>query len=173
MTAATVQGATNAEAVIEGSGRAAWFALWVLVAATLFGFVDRQVLALVAEPMAKDLKLQDSHLGVIQGLGFAIFGLIATYPLGCLADRFDRRMVLGGCVVVWAVDTAACGLVDSCVPLLIATLALAAGEAGLVPIVYAAIPDLFQGRQRISANQIFYVASILGGRPDCSSVAPP
>jgi MFS family permease len=147
----------------ERSGRAAWFALWVLVAATLFAFVDRQVLALVAEPMAKDLKLQDSQLGVIQGLGFAIFGLIATYPLGWLSDRFDRRLVLGGCVVVWAAGTAACGLVDSYVPLLMATLAIAAGEAGLVPIVYAAIPDLFQGRQRVSANQIFYVASILGG----------
>jgi predicted MFS family arabinose efflux permease len=147
----------------EHAGGAAWFALWVLVAATLFAFVDRQVLALVSEPMARDMKLQDSQLGVIQGLGFAIFGLIATYPFGWLADRYDRRVVLGACVLIWALGTAACGLVNSYVALLLATLAIAAGEAGLVPIVYAAIPDIFHGRERLRANQIFYVASILGG----------
>jgi predicted MFS family arabinose efflux permease len=145
------------------AGRMAWFSLWVLVAATLFAFVDRQVLALVAEPMARELELKDSQLGIVQGLGFAIFGLVATYPIGWLADRLDRRIVLAGCVSVWAAGTAACGMADTFVQLLVATLAIAAGEAGLVPIVYAAIPDMFHGRQRISANQIFYVATILGG----------
>jgi MFS family permease len=133
-----------------------------MVGATLFAFVDRQVFALVAAPMVRDLHLTDSQLGMIQGLGFALFGLVATYPLGWLCDRIDRRIVLAGCIAVWAGGTAACGLVNSFGPLLAASMAVAAGEAGLVPIVYAAIPDLFRGRDRVSANQIFYVATILG-----------
>ena len=74
--------------VREGrTGAAAWWALGVLVAISLFAFIDRQALSLVAAPLAADLKLSDTQLGALQGLGLAIFATF-TYPLGWLADRF-------------------------------------------------------------------------------------
>jgi MFS-type transporter involved in bile tolerance (Atg22 family) len=120
------------------------------------------VLSLVAAPLAADLKLSNTQLGEIQGLGLAIFATLFTYPLGWLADRFDRRAVLGFCILVWAGGTAACGFAQSFVQLLLATVAVSAGEAGLVPLVLSAIPDLFEGRERTTANLVYYVASGLG-----------
>ena len=158
--------ASLGESVDSTNGRAgpgAWFTLWVLVLVTLFAFADRQMLALVTAPLAISLKLSDGNLGVIQGLGSAVFAMIAVYPLGWLSDRYDRRVVLGSCVLVWAVGTAACGLANSYHGLFLAVLAISAGEAVLPPLSYSAIPDLFQGRQRVAANQVFYVASILSG----------
>jgi cyclophilin family peptidyl-prolyl cis-trans isomerase/predicted MFS family arabinose efflux permease len=142
--------------------RAAWFTLGVIVATLLFGFVDRQVLSLVAAPMSESLSLTDSQLGMVQGLAFSLFSVLFVYPIGMLADRFDRRLVLTGCIAVWAAGTAACGLAGNFEELFLAAMAIAAGEAGLPALAYSAVPELFPGRQRITANFIFFFASILG-----------
>jgi MFS family permease len=146
----------------EGAGPGAWWSLAVLVAVNLFAFVDRQMLSLVAAPLAASLGLSNTQLGELQGLGLTVFATIFTYPLGWLADRFDRRLVLACCIVVWAAGTAACGLARGFMPLFLATVAVGAGEAGLAPLILAAIPDLFEGRERTTANLVYYVASGLG-----------
>lgn len=140
---------------------AAWYTLWVLVLAALFSVVDREILALLTDPVSKSLGLHDSQIGFIQGMGSATFAMVATYPLGWLTDRVDRRLVLSGCILAWAVGTAGCGLSGNFWGLFAAVLAISAGEAGLPSLSYSAIPDLFEGRQRITANQIFYVAIML------------
>lgn len=145
----------------DASERGAWFTLWVLVVVCLFSFVDRQVIALMTEQVARSLALRDTQIGLIQGLGSATFAMLATYPLGWLTDRFDRRLVLGGCIVVWSAGTAACGLAQGFWSLSFAVLAICAGEAGLPALAYSAIPDLFAGRRRLLANQVFYIAMIL------------
>lgn len=153
---------TDEEAAIHQAARpGAWFALWVLVAIALFAFVDRQVLALLTEQVSKSLNLRDTQIGLIQGLGSASFAMLATYPLGWVTDRFDRRIVLGGCVIVWSLGTAACGLAQGFWSLFGAVIAITAGEAGLPALAYSAIPDLFDEKRRVLANQVFYIAMIL------------
>lgn len=146
----------------RAAGVAAWWTLAVLIAITLFAFMDRQMLSLVAAPLAADLKLSNTELGELQGLGLTLFATFFTYPLGWLADRFDRRATLGFSLVVWAVGTGACGFAAGFGQLFLATVAIAAGEAGLAPLILSAIPDLFEGRQRTAANLVYYVASGLG-----------
>lgn len=146
----------------QRAGAAAWWSLGVLVAINLFAFIDRQMLSLVAAPLAADLKLSNTQLGELQGLGLTVFAVFFTYPLGWLADRFDRRAVLGICVLVWAGGTAGCGFAAGFAQLFLATVAIAAGEAGLSPLILSAIPDLFDGRERTTANLVYYVAVGLG-----------
>jgi MFS family permease len=146
----------------EAAPGSAWFALSVFVLATVFGFVDRQIISLLAEPIRHALNLSDTQLGLVQGLGFTIFTTLLIYPLGVMADRYDRRLVLSLCVIVWSLGTAACGLTRNFPELLLATTAIAAGESGLMPIIYSALPDIFPYQQRVLANRIFYLAGIFG-----------
>ena len=146
----------------QRAGAAAWWSLAVLVVISLFAFIDRQMLSLVAAPLAADLKLSNTQLGELQGFGLTVFATFFTYPLGWLADRSDRRAVLGACLLVWAGGTAACGFASGFIQLFLATVAIAAGEAGLAPLILSAIPDLFEGRARTTANLVYYVASGLG-----------
>ncbi|MDB5716110.1 MAG: transporter, partial [Sphingomonadales bacterium] len=139
----------------------AWFALWVLVLVSLFSFVDLRVLSLLTIDVATSLHLRDTEIGIVLGLGSAVFALLATYPLGWMTDRLDRRIVLSGCILVWSAGTAACGFASGFWTLFAAVLAMMAAEAGLPAVAYSAIPDLFAGRSRVSANQVFYVAMIL------------
>src|SRR5690606_2616548 len=134
----------------------AWYALAILSTTVLYAVMDRQVLILLAQPLKVALNLSDTQIGSLQGVGAALFGAIAVFPLGWLADRMDRRILLALCILVWTVAIAACGLANSYWSLLFFVALLAAGEAGLSPIVFSLIPDLFPERQRMTANFIYY-----------------
>lgn len=139
-----------------------WYTLMAMLLVTLFGFVDRQLLVIAAAPLQKSLQLSDTQLGMVQGLAFAVFTIVAVYPIAWAADRFDRRIVLGGCTLLWAIGTAACGLAQDFTQLFLAAVAIAAGEAALGPITMSVVPDLFLGRKRALANGINYVSSYVG-----------
>lgn len=139
-----------------------WYTLAALLIVALFAFVDRQLLTLAAPLLSKSLHLSDTELGTVQGLAFAIFTVVAVYPLAWAADRYDRRYVLGFCVLIWTAGTVACGLAQNFPQLFAAAVAIAAGEAGLAPITMSIVPDLFHGRKRALANGINYFAAYIG-----------
>ncbi len=141
------------------SSSAAWYALGVLTLITLFAFVDRGVLVLQAEVIRKSMGLSDTQLGFLQGTGVAIFAALAAYPLGWLADRFDRRWVLAGCLLLWSAAVVGSGLAQSYEALVLTSALVGAGEAGLVPIVYALIPELFSEKKRQIANSVYSLAT--------------
>ncbi|MFM0662958.1 MFS transporter [Paraburkholderia sediminicola] len=140
----------------------AWYALFVLVLAAVMSYVDREVLVLMAEPMKRAFNLTDARLGLLQGGGVALFAGIAALPIGWLADRFDRRIILVVCVCVWSTATAFCGLASNFPQLFAASIGLGIGEGALVPVVYGLIPELFPPTQRVFANALFAIAVSLG-----------
>jgi len=141
----------------------AWYALAILILTTIFAFVDRQILNLVFPSLQQSLQLSDLQLGALQGLGMAIFASAASYPMGWLADRYGRRLILVAGIIIWSLSTAACAYQTSFMGLFIATIGIAVGEAGLMPIIFAMIPDIFRTRHRSTANFIYFAATILGG----------
>lgn len=141
---------------------AAWYALSVMVFAAVMSFVDREVLILMAEPLKGAFNLTDAKLGLLQGVGVALFAGIATLPIGWLADRFDRRIILVACVCVWSAATAFCGLASNFSEMFAASIGLGIGEGALVPVVYGMIPELFPPRKRVLANAVFAIATSLG-----------
>lgn len=153
--------ATDARQAPNGT-RWAWYGLAVLLMTTLFAFVVRQMLSLIAPSLQTSLGFTDLQLGMLQGLGMAVFASVASYPMGWLADRFGRRLLLALGVACWSLATALFAFQDSFGGLFAATIGIAIGEAGLAPIVFALIPDLFPEKQRNTANFIFYGGSLLG-----------
>ncbi len=150
----------------EPDGRAplsAWYALAVLVLTTVFAFVDRQILNLVMPSLQKSLGFSDLQLGALQGLGLAIFASVASYPMGWLADRYGRRLILVVGIIIWSIATAACAFQTTFTGLFVASIGIAIGEAGLMPIIFAMIPDLFRSGQRNIANFVYFASTILGG----------
>ncbi len=141
----------------------AWLGLAVLILAAVLGWVDRMVFSLLAEPVRQSMALSDAQLGLLQGAGFALFAGIATLPLGWLGDRFDRRLVLAACVLLWSAATAMRGTAHSYAMLFVASIGLGVGEAGLAPLVYSLIPEMFPRAQRSLANTLFAFVSIAGG----------
>ncbi len=140
----------------------AWYGLAVLLMTTLHALMVRQMLNLIAPSLQSSLHISDMQIGILQGLGMAIFACIASFPMGWLADKFGRRLVLATGVCVWSLATFLCAFQHSFGGLFVSTVGIAVGEAGLAPIVYAMIPDLFPERKRNTANLIFYAGFMLG-----------
>ncbi|ALH79664.1 MFS transporter [Sphingopyxis macrogoltabida] len=161
-----IAAATEAGDHAAGAGAkapaSAWYALAILIGTTLFAFVDRQIINLIAPSLQRDLGISDLQLGMLQGLGFAFFASLAAYPIGWLSDRFGRRLVLGCCIMVWSISTAACAFQTSFTGIFAAAAGIAIGEAALTPVIFSMLPDLFPERQRNTANFIFFAVALLG-----------
>jgi len=140
-----------------------WIGLLILSLVGFLGFLNQQLLALLLDPVKRDLLLSDTQIGLLNGLGIAVFYAIAAIPLGWLADRYDRRLVLGLCMVVWSLATASCGLAMSYVGYSVGAIAMAMGEAAMIPIIYAMIPTIFSDKERLTANTIVYAIIIVAG----------
>lgn len=155
--AAPVALSTNEKAPIS-----AWYALAVLIMSTVLGGVDKLILNLQLEPIRISLSLTDTQIGLLQGAGLALFAGLATLPLGWLSDRYDRRVVLAACVVLWSAATGLRGTAETYGVLFIASIGLGVGEAGLTPITNSLIPDLFSRAQRVLANTVYALSTIFG-----------
>src|SRR6185437_14166855 len=112
----------------------AWYGLAALVLATVFAQMDRQILMLVAQPLKQALDLSDTQIGAINGIALSLVAMLATFPLGWLADRVDRRRLLALCIIIWSIFTAACGFARNFPQLFTCSMGIAVGEAVLGPI---------------------------------------
>lgn len=146
----------------DGVGALAWYGLAVLLTANFYGLVVRQMLNLIAPGLQSSFGFSDLQLGTLQGLGMAVFACVASYPMGWLADRYGRRLLLTIGVGIWSLSTVLYAFQDSFGGLFAGTVGIAIGEAGLIPIIYAMIPDLFPEHRRNTANLIFYGGSLFG-----------
>lgn len=145
----------------ERAPTGAWVSLLVLIALGLYTYMDRQIFGLQAEPLRKALGLTDLQFGLLQGVSVALFAAVVGYPIAWLSDRFDRRTVLAGCIATWSLAVGACGLARDFNELFVTSALVGAAEAGLLPIAYALIPELFRGGQRQLANSLFIVTGRL------------
>ena len=81
----------SSESPPEVGGPYAYYVLGVLFVVYIFNFIDRQILAILLEPIKQDLQISDTALGFLTGFAFAIFYTVAGIPLARLADRWVRR----------------------------------------------------------------------------------
>jgi MFS family permease len=100
---------------------------------------------------------------MLQGIGLALISVITTYPIAALADRYDRRVVMAVCILVWSIAVVACGLSPNFMWLFIFASLVGIGEAGATPASYAVVGDLFPHSQRPIANSVIAIGGRLGG----------
>jgi len=137
--------------------------LSLLLLATIFNYVDRQILPLLQELVKADMALSDSQLGLITGPAFAIFYAISGLPIARLAERFNRVTLMGGVVALWSGMTALCGAAMNVPMLMAARFGVGLGEGGCVPVSHSLMSDTFSARQRGFAMSILSTAQPIAG----------
>lgn len=142
--------------------RTGWYVVGVLTLAYLLSFLDRQILALLVEPIRRDMGLSDTQVSLLLGLAFAIFYTLLGLPLGRLADRYSRRTLIAAGITVWCLMTAACGLARNYTQLFIARVGVGVGEATLNPCALSLISDYFPREKRGRAISVYNMGVSLG-----------
>src|SRR5689334_23696632 len=97
----------------------------ILVLAAVLGLdsADKGALSAVSDKLKKAFEIGNVEIGLLLAV-VSFVGAIATLPMGVLADRARRRVVLMIAVATWAAAMVACGLATSYLFLLLLRLAL-------------------------------------------------
>jgi MFS transporter, Spinster family, sphingosine-1-phosphate transporter len=141
-------------------------ALALLLGINLFNYIDRFVLAAV-EPniRAAFFAPGDPNAMAITGSlapAFLVTYMISAPVLGFLADRFSRWLIVGICVILWSVATAASGFAGTFFALLATRIFVGIGEGGYGPAAPTILADYFTLQTRGRVMAIFCAAIPVG-----------
>lgn len=135
--------------------------LALLFLINLGNFYDRQILAVLMEPIRKEFGLGDQAIGWLN-TAFVLFYAAVGLPIGRWSDRFSRVKILAGGVGVWSLFTALSGLATGYWSMFVARLGVGAGEASCSPAANSLLGDLFPPQQRARAISTFMLGLPIG-----------
>ena len=142
--------------------RRAWIVLGVLTIIYVLNFVDRQIVAVLASPIRKELGLSNLEIGYLYGTAFSLFYAIFGIPMGRLADVWSRRWVITLGLLIWSVATMVSGLATGLGLLVSARILVGVNEAACSPAAYSLLSDYFPAKNRATAISIYSSGIFVG-----------
>lgn len=160
--ALSTPGIADAAPAGQASGLYRWYVVGFLTLASTVSTIDRQILALMIGPVKRDLGVDDTMMGLLGGLAFTLFYTILTLPMAWLADRSNRRRIIGLGIFFWSLATMACGAAGNFWHLFAARATVGVGEATLAPAAISMLSDYFDRRRLPIAIAVFGAAPFIG-----------
>ncbi len=134
----------------------------LLMLAYTLNSADRQLIAIIGQPIKLDLQLSDTQFGFLVGTAFASLYTFSGIPVARLAERFNRVNILCTMMILWSGMTALCGVAMSFWQLLGLRMAVGVAEAGCTPPAHSIISDYFPPPERATALSIYSCGISLG-----------
>ena len=131
------------------------FALILLTVVYGFNFIDRQIVGILAPFIQADLELDNTQLGLLIGLAFAVFYTVVAIPIAWLADRYNRVNILSIALATWSGFTALTGMATNFLQIGLARMGVGIGEAGGSPPSHSIISDMYPKEERASALGVY------------------
>ncbi len=153
---------TGADGARYPSLASASYALFFLLLCYFMYFVDRNILTLLVAPVRRDLAINDTEIGILNGYSFSVLNGLMAIPFAWYADRRSRRNVLMFGTALWGCSTIASGFTTTFTELLFTRMGLGIGEAALMPAAFALISDYFPKARRGAAVGVFGIGGFGG-----------
>ena len=139
-----------------------YYVLGLLTLVGVCSWVDRQIFAILMQDIKAEFDLSDTQLGLLGGIAFSLFYSTLGLPMAWLADRMNRRNIIGISLAVWSGMTALCGYATGFTSLFLGRIGVGVGEAGGSPPSQSIISDYFAPAERGFALGIFHLYLPLG-----------
>lgn len=137
------------------------YVLALLCMANLLSVADRTVVALLLEPIKRDLGANDTQMSALTGAAFVILYTVIGIPVARWADRGNRRSILAIGIAAWSLATVACGVANNFVQMLFARAGVGMGESTATPTSMSLIADYYSRHVRPQAIAVFNLAQPL------------
>jgi MFS family permease len=147
------------QAGIERATPYAFYALFLLIVANLFNYLDRNIVSILTPSIQKELHLNDADMGFLLGTAFAVLYGVLGIPMGRISDALSRTRLMAGGLALWSAMTAVSGTATSFLGLASARVGVGVGEATASPSSHSLLCDYFPARNR-SAVLGSYLASV-------------
>lgn len=143
-----------------------WLIVALLWPVAVLNYLDRLMITTMREPLVADVAISDAQFGLLTSIFLWVYGALS--PLGgYLADRFGRRRMILGSLMVWSIATWLTGQMEQFSGLLLARACMGCSEACYIPAALALIADSHRGSTRSLATGIhtsgIYTGAALGG----------
>lgn len=142
--------------------RYAWYVVGILLLAYISSFIDRQILALLVKPIKASFNITDTQMGMLMGLSFAVLYTLVGIPIGLMADRMNRKKIIGWGILTWSLMTVFCGMAGNYSLFFLARVGVGIGEAALSPAAYSIISDYFPKKKLATAMSVYNMGVFLG-----------
>jgi len=150
---------------MQAKGNYRWIVVTLLFFATTINYLDRQVIGLLKDNLAKQFSWSEKDYSDI------VMAFTAAYALGLLlfgrlVDKIGTKLGYIISLVIWSISAMMHAAVKSTLGFGIARAALGAGESGNFPIAIKTVAEWFPKKDRAFATGIFNsgtnVAAIIG-----------
>ena len=136
-------------------------ALVLFTALNFLNYVDRYILPAVQIPLEREIPMTNEQFGWLTS-SFFIFYALAALPIGMLADRYPRRVIIAAGGLIWSGATMLTAFTYDYRSLFIRHLIVGIGEASFATIAPAFLSDLYEDEKRARVLGIFNTALVVG-----------
>ncbi|MEX2463851.1 MAG: MFS transporter [Balneolaceae bacterium] len=144
------------------SKKFAYGSIILLTLIYILSFVDRQIVAVLGVQIRDSLMLTNFQIGLLYGPAFSFVYAIAGIPMGRIADRTSRKLLIVLGLFIWSSMTVISGFAASFTFLITARLFVGLSQAMLSPAVYSYLADRFSPEKRATVFS-FYASGIFIG----------
>jgi MFS family permease len=139
-----------------------WYVVVLMMFFYVLSFMDRQIIAVLIDPIKADLNLSDVQISLIGGVSFGLFYSLVGIFIGRLADSMNRPLLIALGVFIWSLTTAVCGLASKFWQLLILRMGVGLGEAALLPSTLSLLTDYFPPKRLATPTSVFLLGAPIG-----------
>ena len=140
----------------------AWYALGLLTLVYLLNFLDRMLIYILFTPIKKEMLFSDVELALLSSTSFVIFYTLLGIPFGRLADKIERKKIIGFGLVAWSVFSGLTGFATDFWTIFACRVMVGIGEATLGPAALSLLSDFFPKEIRATAQGIYSSAIAVG-----------
>lgn len=142
--------------------RYAYGVLFLLILIYITSFIDRQIIAVLANRIKEALELSNFEVGLLYGPAFSLVYAFFGLPMGRLADLYNRKWIIISGLVCWSAATFASGWAGSLMFLIVTRIIVGISESTLSPAVYSLLTDYFKPEQRATVFSLYASGIFIG-----------
>jgi MFS family permease len=139
----------------------AWYALGLLTLVYLLNFLDRMLIYILFTPIKKEMLFSDVELALLSSTSFVIFYTLLGIPFGRLADKIERKKMIGFGLTVWSLFSGLTGFATDFWTIFACRVMVGIGEATLGPAALSLLSDFFSERNSCNGARHLFIG-------DCS-----
>ncbi|MFI5274933.1 MAG: MFS transporter, partial [Ktedonobacterales bacterium] len=152
-------------------GRYARYVFWLMFVINFLNYLDRWIFTGLSAVIQQDLRIDDFQIGLLTS-GFLIVYTIVALPLGFLAERVARKLIVAVGVAIWSVATVLTGVVGGFLALLGVRAILGIGEGSYYPAGTPLLAAYFPPARRARVLSRWAVGALIGAAVGFLLAAP-
>jgi ACS family glucarate transporter-like MFS transporter len=123
--------------------------------------LDRSSLGVAAPVIMKELGIDTASMGIAMSAFFWTYTMFSL-PAGNLSDKLGSKKVLGWAAAIWSLSSAATGLMNGFIGIVISRLGVGVGEAAVFPVCAKIAGENFPSKERATAVGWYLSGARLG-----------